>query len=68
MLVAGWFTQEHSEDRLFSTRQANELLKEQGIKVGNPSQTIANLQTAKLIFREKGKYRIARLGQERENS
>jgi hypothetical protein len=64
-LLAGSFVQAQSEDRLFTTREANELLKEQAVKLGNPSQTAANLLSAKMIFREKGKFRVSRQGEER---
>lgn len=65
MLLAGWFVQQRSSDRLFTTRETSQLLREQGIRLGNPSQTAANLLKAKLIFRESRKFRVARSGEER---
>jgi hypothetical protein len=64
LLLAGRFVQRQSNDHLFSTGEANELLKEQGVKLGNPSQTLANLIKAKFVFRERGKCRVSRRGDE----
>lgn len=64
-LVAGHFVQQRNGERLFTTAEANELLKEQGVKLGNPSQTAANLLKAKLIFRERGKFRVSKQGEDR---
>lgn len=65
MLLAGKFAQETRPDRLFAIGEINALLKEQGVRLGNPSQTAANLIKAKLIFREKGKLRVSSQGEER---
>jgi hypothetical protein len=40
ILIAGYFVQSHSTDRSFKTSKANKFLKEQGIKLSNPSVTL----------------------------
>jgi hypothetical protein len=65
LLLAAWYVESASSAKLFTTGEANKLLKEQGIKLSNPSQTAANLQKAKLIFRDKGKLKIAKPGLDR---
>ena len=62
VLVAGWFGHMRSADRSFSTGEANALLTEQGIKVGNPSQSIRQNLTAKRVFKHQGRYRVSQTG------
>lgn len=62
MLVAGYFTHLRSADKSFSTGEANALLTEQGIKVGNPSQCVKQNLTAKRVFKHLGRYRVSQTG------
>jgi hypothetical protein len=64
VLLAGRFAQLASEDNAFATKDANALLLEQSIKVGNPSQCMANNLAAKRVFKVGGKYRVSRAGEE----
>lgn len=60
ILVSGYFVQSKSPDNAFSTKEANDLLKEQGTKVSNPAQSVINGKKAKRIFAlQKGKFRIS---------
>jgi hypothetical protein len=62
VLLAGWFGNMRSADRSFSTGEASALLTEQGIKVGNPSQSIKQNLTAKRVFKHQGRYRVSQTG------
>lgn len=62
ILVAGHFAQMQRADRSFATGEANALLTEQGIKVGNPSQCVKQNLVARRIFKHEGRYRIAQQG------
>ena len=65
MLLAGSYAQASSEDNAFTTGEANQLLIEQGVKVGNPSQSMANNLKAKRVFKVPGnKYRVSKQGAE----
>ena len=63
MLLAGWFAQQNNPNNSFATRDASALLLQQGVKVGNPSQCLANNLKAKRLFKVSGgDYRVARAG------
>jgi hypothetical protein len=63
MLAAGFFAQSRSGDNAFSTGDANTLLMDQGIKVGNPSQCVKQSLVAKRVFQvQRGRYRVAQPG------
>ena len=62
MLVAGYFGHLRSADKSFSTGEANALLTEQGIKVGNPSQCVRQNLAAKRVFKHQGRYRVSQTG------
>ena len=63
MLAAGFFAQSRSGDKAFSTGDANTLLMDQGIKVGNPSQCVKQSLVAKRVFQvQRGRYRVAQPG------
>jgi hypothetical protein len=62
ILAAGHFAQTRRTDRSFATGEANGLLTEQGIKVGNPSQCIKQNLMAKRVFKHEGRYRVSQLG------
>ncbi|MGH6944231.1 MAG: hypothetical protein ACREH6_08440 [Geminicoccaceae bacterium] len=64
ILVAGSFAQSRTVDRSFSTGEANALLTEQGIKVGNPSQCVKQNLVAKRVFKHLGRYRVSQSGAE----
>jgi hypothetical protein len=62
ILVAGHYVQARSNDRSFSTGEANALLTEQGVKVGNPSQCVKQNVIAKRAFKHQGRYRVSQTG------
>jgi hypothetical protein len=63
MLIAGFYIQSQSADNSFVTASANELLKEQGIKLANPADCVAKNKNAKKVFPlAKGKYRVSQTG------
>lgn len=62
MLIAGHFVQQRAADNAFSTGEANALLTEQGIKVGNPSQCVKQSLLAKRVFKHQGRYRVSQIG------
>lgn len=65
MLLAGSYAQVRNADNGFTTGQANQLLIEQGIKAGNPSQCMTNNLNAKRVFKLTGnKYRVSKKGTE----
>jgi hypothetical protein len=62
MLAAGYFAHMRSADKSFSTGEANSLLTEQGVKVGNPSQSVRQNLAAKRVFKHLGRYRVSQTG------
>ena len=62
MLLAGYFVQSSSEDKIFSTRAASGLLLEQGVKLTNPSASMKSNMSTKKVFKHKGHYRISETG------
>jgi hypothetical protein len=62
MLLAGYFAQTRSGDQSFGTGEANTLLTDQGIKVGNPSQCVKQNLVAKRVFRHQRRYRVSQTG------
>jgi hypothetical protein len=62
MLAAGYFGHMRSADKSFSTGEANALLTEQGVKVGNPSQCVRQNLAAKRVFKHLGRYRVSQTG------
>jgi hypothetical protein len=62
MLVAGYFAQQGGADSNFATGEANHLLTEQGVKVGNPSQCVKQNLVAKRVFKHQGRYRVSQIG------
>ena len=62
ILVAGYFAQQRGADNGFATGEANTLLTEQGVKVGNPSQCVKQNLLAKRVFKHQGRYRISQIG------
>lgn len=62
MLLAGHVAQSRSADDAFSTGEANALLTEQGIKIGNPSQSVKQNVIARRVFRHQRRYRVSQIG------
>lgn len=62
ILLAGKFAQMMSDNNTFDTREANQLLLGQGIKLANPSQSLKNNLKARRVFKFEGRYRISRDG------
>jgi hypothetical protein len=62
MLLAGHFAQSRFADASFSTGEANTLLTEQGVKIGNPSQSVKQNLVAKRVFRHQRRYRVSQIG------
>lgn len=62
MLLAGYFAQLRSGDQSFGTGEANTLLTDQGIKVGNPSQCVKQNLVAKRVFKHMRRYRVSQTG------
>ncbi len=69
MLVAGYYVQRTSDGNSYTTKEANDLLKEQSIKVGNASQAVADSKAAKRVFAlKRGKFRVSQPGVDHINS
>jgi len=69
ILISGYFAQCKSSEKAFTTKGANDFLKEQGIKVGNPSQSVTNGKNLKRIFAtQKSKFRVSQSGVDHINS
>ena len=64
ILLAGKFVQDASEDRTFDTRDANQLLIDQSIKLANASNSMKRNLTRKRVFKVGGKFRVSRTGEE----
>jgi hypothetical protein len=62
MLLAGHIAQSRSSDNAFSTGEANALLTEQGVKIGNPSQSVKQNVIARRVFRHQRRYRVSQIG------
>ena len=62
MLLAGHVAQSRSSDNAFSTGEANALLTEQGVKIGNPSQSVKQNVVARRVFRHQRRYRVSQIG------
>lgn len=63
ILIAASFTQQENPDNTFSTRSANDLLQNQGVKVANASECVRRNVQAKRVFAvTKGSYRVSRNG------
>ena len=62
MLLAGHVAQARSSENSFSTGEANTLLTEQGVKIGNPSQSVKQNLVARRVFRHQRRYRVSQIG------
>jgi len=64
MLIASFYAQSVSEEKMFTTAEAGKLLTEQGIKISNPSQRVRDLRDKKDVFTiGRGKFRISEQGE-----
>jgi len=68
-LIAGYFVQARlSDDKTFTTKDVNEALREQGIKLSNASACIRrNTETRRVFVVAKGNFRVSQSGMERIN-
>jgi hypothetical protein len=65
VLIAGAFVQAKEPDRVFTTKNANQLLLDQNIKVTNASENVRRLVTTKRVFGVPGgKFRVSASGLE----
>jgi len=62
LLLSGYYAQLRSADQCFGTGEANALLTDQGIKVGNPSQCVKQNLVAKRVFKHHRRYRVSQTG------
>lgn len=69
VLVAAAFVQGRDQERVFTTKAANQALVDQNIKVANASENVRRLIHMKRVFVVTGgKYRVSASGLERLNS
>lgn len=69
VLVAATFIQDRDQDRVFTTKAANQALLDQNIKVTNASENVRRLIQAKRVFVvSDGKYRVSAMGREYLNT
>jgi hypothetical protein len=69
MLLAGYYAQSQSSDNSFTTASAHDLLKEQGVKLGNAADCVKKNAKAKKAFTlERGRFRVSKTGAEYLNS
>ncbi len=67
-LIAGYYFQEHAEDKLFATKDVNTLLEEQGLKLANTSDCIGKAKKSRKVFAKDGKYKVSVSGRDYINS
>lgn len=61
MLIAGHFLEQSSDGRVFTTAEANRMLKEQGVRVTNPSEALRRNLSTRRVFKVTGRdFRTAR--------
>jgi hypothetical protein len=65
ILLAAHFVQSKSDDNLFTTKESNAALLEQGVKLSNPTVFVTRCEKAKHIIKiSKGKFRVSKTGLE----
>lgn len=65
VLVAAYYTQTRDPEKKFKTKEANNYLKEQGIKVANASEAVRQQIRMKRMFSVgKGSYKVSQQGLE----
>jgi hypothetical protein len=63
ILAAAYYAQAQSGDNAFATADANRLLADQGIRIGNPSQCVKQNLLARRVFTlQRGRYRVSQQG------
>ena len=63
MLVAATFAQGKDPDKTFTTKSASQLLLDQNVKIGNPSEAVRRLVHAKRVFvAVGGRFRVSASG------
>ncbi|HET6327789.1 MAG TPA: hypothetical protein VFG04_24105 [Planctomycetaceae bacterium] len=69
VLIAAAFVQSTNQERIFTTKAANELLLDQNLKVANASENVRRLMHSKRVFGvSNGKYRVSAIGFESLNA
>lgn len=61
-LIAASFVQAHDSDNLCTTREINQALLEQNVKLGNPSEAMRQLVQYKRAFKVGKKFRVSNVG------
>lgn len=64
ILVAGFYAALANGNGIFSTGDANKLLVGQGIKLPNPSQSLANNLKNKRVFKQGKDWKVSKQGEE----
>lgn len=63
ILIAGYFAQQRTEENQFTTAETRELLEQQNVRVGNPSECVRrNLEARRVFPLTRGAYRVAEDG------
>jgi hypothetical protein len=62
VLLAGYYVQLTSADNSFTTGAANELLRDQGVRPANPSQSIRRSRDARRLFPVPNGFRVSEMG------
>lgn len=62
ILIAAYFVQEHNNDRLFTIKEASDLLNEQNVLVTNANAFIKSLLKTGKLFKNSGKYKVSEKG------
>jgi hypothetical protein len=69
VLIAAVYVQGRDQDRVFSTKAANQALLDQNIKVTNASENVRRLiQTKRAFVVSDGKYRVSTIGLDHLNT
>lgn len=68
VLIAGYFVQHNSKDKIFKTIEANKALKDQSVKVANAADSLKDLLDSKLVFivKKEGKLALFRVSDKGE--
>jgi hypothetical protein len=62
-LISGHFTQAHDAENAFTTRQVAENLREQGVRLSNPSEAVRRNLLARRVFKvAEGRFRVSQIG------
>ncbi len=61
-LIAGYFVQSNSPNNSFSTGEANTNLRDNNVKLSNPSQAAVGLKQSKKIFKVENGWKVSETG------